>query len=85
MDWQLSRIGTEPVRSMLFEFARNGMDAYREDHPGFYNLFNLKRSCWQAFVKGVEKKYGGFEKFVTDRLGFSQDDLAKIKKNLTSA
>ncbi|KAI1271113.1 protein-tyrosine phosphatase-like protein [Xylaria sp. FL0933] len=83
-DWQLSRIGTEPVRTMLLEFARNGTDAYSEDQPGFYNLVSLRKSCWRAFVKGLEKQYGGFENFVMDKLGFSQDDLAKIKKNLTS-
>ncbi|KAI0407635.1 protein-tyrosine phosphatase-like protein [Xylaria palmicola] len=84
-DWQLSRIGTEPVRAMLLEFARNGTDAYGDDQPGFYNLVNLKKSCWRAFVKALEMQYGGFEGFVTGRLGFSQADLSKIKKNLTSA
>ncbi|KAI1355212.1 protein-tyrosine phosphatase-like protein [Xylaria sp. FL0043] len=83
-DWQLSRIGTEPVRTMLLEFARNGTDAYGEDQPGFYNLVSLRKSCWRAFVKGLERQYGGFENFAMDKLGFSQDDLAKIKKNLTS-
>ncbi|KAI1133425.1 protein-tyrosine phosphatase-like protein [Nemania abortiva] len=84
-DWQLSRIGTEPVRAMLLEFARKGTDAYGDNQPGFYNLVNLKKSCWGAFVKALEKQYGGFEGFVTGELGFSQDDLAKIKRNLTSA
>ncbi|KAI0974031.1 protein-tyrosine phosphatase-like protein [Xylaria arbuscula] len=84
-DWQLSRIGTEPVRSMLLEFARKGTDAYKDDQPGFYNLVSLRKSCWRAFVRALEKQYGGFENFVTDKLGFSQDDLVKIKKNLTSA
>ncbi|KAI1425722.1 protein-tyrosine phosphatase-like protein [Xylaria sp. FL1777] len=84
-DWQLSRIGTEPVRAMLLDFARKGTDARGNDHPGFYNLVSLRKSCWRAFIKGLEEQYGGFEKFVTDKLGFSQDDLAKIKKNLTNA
>ncbi|KAI0551988.1 protein-tyrosine phosphatase-like protein [Xylaria curta] len=84
-DWQLSRIGTEPVRAMLLEFARKGTDAYGDDQPGFYNLTSLRKSCWEAFANAVEKQYGGFDKFVTDRLGFSQDDLAKIKKNLTNS
>ncbi|KAI1303331.1 protein-tyrosine phosphatase-like protein [Xylaria venustula] len=84
-DWQLSRIGTEPVRSMLLEFARKGTDTYQDDQPGFYNLVNLRKSCWRAFARALEKQYGGFENFVTDKLGFSQDDLTKIRKNLTSA
>ncbi|KAI8633798.1 protein-tyrosine phosphatase-like protein [Xylariaceae sp. FL1651] len=84
LDWQLSRIGTEPVRAMLLEFARKGTDASGDDQPGFYNLVSLRKTCWQAFVKGVEREYGGFEKFVTDKLGFSKEDLVRIKKNLTS-
>ncbi|KAI1435195.1 protein-tyrosine phosphatase-like protein [Xylaria sp. CBS 124048] len=84
MDWQLSRIGTEPVRPSLLEFARKGSGGISSDDvPGFHNLVNLKRSCWRAFVLGLEKQYGGFERFVTDTLGFSQDDLAKIRENLT--
>ncbi|KAI0443711.1 protein-tyrosine phosphatase-like protein [Xylaria telfairii] len=84
-DWQLSRIGTEPMRAMLIEFAKQGSDAYGDDQPGFYNLVSMRKSCWQAFTTGLEKQYGGFEKLVTGKLGFSQDDLAKIKKNLTTA
>lgn len=84
-DWQLSRIGTEPVRSMLINFARNGTDAYNEEQPGFYNLISLRKSCWLAFTKALEKKHGGFEGFITGKLGFSPEDLATIRKNLTSA
>lgn len=70
---------------MLLEFAKKGTDAESVEQPGFYNLVSLRKSCWQAFVRGVENKYGGFDNFVTDKLGFSKDDLATIKKNLTSA
>ncbi|KAI1483038.1 protein-tyrosine phosphatase-like protein [Daldinia eschscholtzii] len=84
-DYLLSRIGTEPVRSMLLEFAVAGSHAKSKEQPGFHNLVNLRASSWNAFVDGVQKEYGGFEKFVTDKLGFSKDDLAKIKANLTSS
>ncbi|KAI1336319.1 protein-tyrosine phosphatase-like protein [Xylariaceae sp. FL0016] len=83
LDWLLSRIGTEPVRLMLLQFAMKGTNATDQDQPGFRNLCSLKRPCWDAFVEGVEKEYGGFENFVTGELGFSQDDLARIKTNLT--
>ncbi|KAI1820486.1 protein-tyrosine phosphatase-like protein [Xylaria intraflava] len=86
MDWQLSRIGTEPVRTSLLEFARkHSIGTAGEEAPGFHNLINLKKSCWRAFVLALEKQHGGFERFAADKLGFSEDDLAKIKKNLTSA
>ncbi|KAI1468143.1 protein-tyrosine phosphatase-like protein [Daldinia caldariorum] len=85
LDYMLSRIGTEPVRSMLLEFAVAGSHAESREQPGFHNLVNLRASSWNAFVDGVQEEYGGFEKFVTDKLGFSNDDLAKIKANLTSS
>ncbi|KAI1167733.1 protein-tyrosine phosphatase-like protein [Nemania serpens] len=84
-DWQLSRIGTEPVRAMLLEFAKKGTDTVDVHQPGFHNLVSLRKSCWLAFVRALEEQYGGPDKFVTDRLRFSEDDLATIKKNLTSA
>lgn len=49
--------------------------------PGFYNLVSLKPACWDAFVEVVGKKYGGFEGYVTKVLGFSSEDLVKIKTN----
>ncbi|KAI0015997.1 protein-tyrosine phosphatase-like protein [Xylariomycetidae sp. FL0641] len=83
-DWLLSRIGTEPVRPMLLQFAMKGTNAIDYEQPGFLNLANLKPSCWDAFVAGVKRDYGGFEKFVTDKLGFPPEDVAKIKMNLTT-
>ncbi|KAI0386853.1 protein-tyrosine phosphatase-like protein [Hypomontagnella monticulosa] len=85
LDYMLSRIGTEPVRMMLLDFAVAGTGAKSQEQPGFYNLINLRASCWKAFVDGVQKEYGGFEQFITDKLGFSKDDLAKIKANLTKS
>ncbi|KAI1084995.1 protein-tyrosine phosphatase-like protein [Whalleya microplaca] len=84
LDYLLSRIGTEPVRLMLLQFAMHGSHAESQEQPGFYNLCSLRASCWNHFLDSVQKEYGGFEQFVIDKLGFSTDDLAKIKVNLTS-
>ncbi|KAI0473145.1 protein-tyrosine phosphatase-like protein [Xylariaceae sp. FL0804] len=85
LDWMLSRVGTEPVREMLLKFAMEGSNAAGQEAPGFYNLCSLRRGCWEAFARGVERDYGGFEKFVTDELAFSHEDLAKIRKHLTTS
>ncbi|KAL7623221.1 hypothetical protein AAE478_006902 [Parahypoxylon ruwenzoriense] len=85
LDYLLSRIGTEPVRPMLLQFAVAGTRAESQEQPGFYNLVSLRASSWSAFADGVQKEYGGFEQFVADHLGFTKDDVAKIRANLTSS
>ena len=100
LDYMLSRIGSEPVRKQLEAFARLGAgvptlaaDASAEDvtaaaaavPPGFLNLINLRVVCWDAFVAALDKEHGGYEGYVTKVLGFSEADLATIKKNLTTA
>ena len=82
LDFLLSRVGTEPVREHLLAFAKRGARIESEDEPGFYNLASLKAVCWRAFLSALDKEYGGFDGYVTKTLGFSDEDLAKIKKNL---
>ncbi|KAK8089742.1 hypothetical protein PG997_004703 [Apiospora hydei] len=85
LDYLLSRIGTEPVRKQLIAFAMVGTHVKSEDQPGFLNLCSLTAASWDAFVNGVQRDYGGFEKFVTEKLRFSAEDVITIKKNLTSS
>lgn len=79
----LSRIGIEPAREQLLAFALHGSGAEGMDAPGFRNLCNQKVSCWRRFIQGLEREYGGWEGYVTGALGFSDDELKVIKKNLT--
>jgi hypothetical protein len=82
LDFLLSRIGTEPAREQLMQFALKGSMAEGMDAPGFANLANLRAVCWEAFVATVETDYGGWDAYVTRTLGFSTEDLAVIKRNL---
>ncbi|KAH6845101.1 protein-tyrosine phosphatase-like protein [Chaetomium sp. MPI-CAGE-AT-0009] len=81
-DYILSRVGIEPAREKLLESLTKGPMNVDMAAPGFRNLANLKASCWQAFIKAVEAEYGGFEGYVTGTLGFSEEEVAKIKSNL---
>ncbi|WYZ41843.1 hypothetical protein EsH8_V_000738 [Colletotrichum jinshuiense] len=81
-DYMLSRIGTETARERLLRYARIGTGITTDNNPGFNNLCSLRTSCWDAFVAGVQEKHGGWEGYVTGTLGFSDDDLGKIKTNL---
>lgn len=69
---------------MLLQFALAGAGAKGPEQPGFYNLCSLRASSWKAFTDGVQNKYGGFTQFAKQELGFSEEDLAKIKKNATT-
>lgn len=99
LDYMLSRIGSEPVRKQLEAFARMGAgvtapaaDATPEEAkaaaaavpPGFLNLINLRVVCWDAFLAALDTEHGGYEGYVTKVLGFSDADVAIIKKNLTA-
>ena len=78
----LSRIGTEPAREKLLEYARLGTGVTSDEEPRFLNLCSLRESCWDAFVAGVDEIHGGWEGYVTKELGFPAGDVAKIKGNL---
>ncbi|KAK0752517.1 protein-tyrosine phosphatase-like protein [Schizothecium vesticola] len=82
LDFMLSRIGTEPAREQLLAFALRGSGAAGVDAPGFRNMCNLRVSSWRRFVQGLEREYGGWEGYVTGALGFSDDELKVIKRNL---
>jgi len=82
LDFLLSRIGTEPAREQLLAFAKKGSRIDSEDAPGFHNLVSLREVCWNAFLSALDREYGGFSGYVTKTLGFSDDDLSVIVKNL---
>lgn len=81
----LSRIGTEPAREQLLAFAMKGSGIDTVDTPGFFNLCSLKMVCWEAFVNALDKEHGGWTGYVTKTLGFSEDDVVRIKQNLTGS
>lgn len=91
-DFLLTRIGYEPAREQLVQFAMKWSGAavpgdkcdldLAYEIPAFYNLVSLKASCWDAFIDALQRDHGGFEGYVTKVLGFSDEDLAKIKHNL---
>lgn len=93
-DFLLSRIGTEVAREHLLAFARKYCQSAEDDDdgsasfdevPGFLNLVSLRGVCWDAFVEAVGREFGGFEGYATKVLGFSEEDLVTIKKNLNEA
>ena len=86
LDWLLSRIGTEPAREQLLAFVSKAAGVDAAGNPiGFHNIASLRDVCWKAFLAELENKYGGFAGWVTKVLGFSDDDLKVIAKNLCTS
>lgn len=83
-DYMLSRIGTEPAREMLLQYARLGTGVTEDEAPGFHNLCRLRPGGWDAFIEGLTSVYGGWDGYVTGALGFSDEDLATMRRNLSS-
>ncbi|KAM0236576.1 hypothetical protein ACHAP5_009343 [Fusarium lateritium] len=81
LDYMLSRIGTEPARERLIAFVKDTIDVQDCEVPGFWNMVSLRPTFWKAFASGVDAEYGGWEGYVKG-LGFSEEDLKIIKKNL---
>ena len=83
-DYMLSRIGTEPARDKLLAFIMTSLGVTDTASPGFVDMVSLRPQYLNAFLQGLEEQYGGWDSYVTKTLGFSDEDLAKIKKNLQS-
>lgn len=78
----LSRIGIEPAREQLVGFALKSLDITDPETPGFYNLVDLRPEFWDAFLEGLNEEFGGWDGYVVKCLGLSEEDLARVKKNL---
>ncbi|KAF4969270.1 hypothetical protein FSARC_3476 [Fusarium sarcochroum] len=81
LDYMLSRIGTEQARERLTLFVTEVLGIDDLEAPGFWNMMSLRPTFWKAFVEGVDAEYGGWDGYVKG-LGFSEEDLETIKKNL---
>ncbi|CAM1500890.1 Fc.00g100520.m01.CDS01 [Cosmosporella sp. VM-42] len=84
LDFMLSRLGTEPAREKLTHFAMASVGITDPETPGFYNLVALRPSFYKAFLSGLEEEYGGWDGYATKGLGFTDEELKKIKNNLRS-
>lgn len=82
-DYMLSRIGIEPAREMLTGFAAESMAGGDAETPGFWNMVNFRPQSMTRFLEKMGEEYeGGCEGYLRDGLGFSEEDVEKIKENL---
>ncbi|KAJ2979633.1 hypothetical protein NQ176_g3131 [Zarea fungicola] len=74
----------EPVRDKLIGYAMSTVGITDPETPGFFNLAQLRPEFWNAFLDGINEKFGGWDGYITspDGLGISKEDLEIIKTNI---
>ncbi|KAJ5164370.1 Protein-tyrosine/Dual-specificity phosphatase [Penicillium coprophilum] len=90
-DYILTRVGLESARENLMEaFAVNlepdgiDIDQLSPEALGMLELCGVRASSMEAFLISFENTYeNGIEGYLIDKLGFSQSDLATMRRNLT--
>lgn len=81
-DYALSRIGIEPHRETLLKIWLQWKKDWDMDTPGMVEFFAIKGSIMKTVMEMVDEKYGGMRGYVKHELGFSNEEIEKIKANL---
>ncbi|KID67000.1 Tyrosine-protein phosphatase [Metarhizium brunneum] len=94
-EYALTRVGTEPFRAKMLPAAILGFAGIAlEDGdggstvqnglkvPGVREILGSRAEIMADFMEGLETRYGGAEGYLRERLGFSEDDVRRIRDNL---
>ncbi|KIJ57092.1 hypothetical protein M422DRAFT_198473 [Sphaerobolus stellatus SS14] len=82
-DYSLTRVGREPQRALIM--ARLAKEPeFAENKEAALNMLESRYETMTAFLDFLEEKYGGAESYLKTYLGFSEEDISKIRKNLLS-
>lgn len=82
-NYALTRIGIEPARSVLSMALKNALPPdVTDETPGFKELCSILPETGEAFVDMLEKDFGGAEGYCKEILGFSDQEIEKVKEHL---
>ncbi|PPJ50849.1 hypothetical protein CBER1_07266 [Cercospora berteroae] len=73
-DYDLSRVGIEPVRELLLAKVLSYGNVDPKDAGGFADL--------RAFVVELSREYGGVHAYLNNHLGFTSEEIQQIRENL---
>jgi hypothetical protein len=82
-DYALTRIGVEPSRDMLLQMLKLWNKEWTAETPGMQEFVQVRGEFILAFLEEVEGKFGGVEGWVRNVLGFSKDDVERVREVLT--
>lgn len=81
-DYLLTRIGIEPARVMFENHFKYSWGITDLTNKGYLNAMSLSPDCFTLVTEEVTKEYGGWDEYLEKKLGFSKEDLDKIRENL---
>lgn len=87
-DYILTRVGLENVRENLTKALalHFGTDHLSSEAIGMLELSSVRAHAMESFLKTFESIYdGGIQGYLTTKLGFSEDDVEQMRRNLMTA
>lgn len=86
-DYIYTRVALEEARENLTEALAlsAGTDHLSPEALGMVQLSGVSAEAMATFLKTFETKYGGVEFFLITTLGFTPDDVDRIRKNLVES
>ncbi|KII95039.1 hypothetical protein PLICRDRAFT_48010 [Plicaturopsis crispa FD-325 SS-3] len=80
-DYALTRVGREPSRAMVMErLAREPI--FASNNEAALNMFSCRPETMIAFLRLLEEKYGGVDGYLKKYVGFGDEDIAIIRRNI---
>ncbi|KAA1473441.1 hypothetical protein DENSPDRAFT_839914 [Dentipellis sp. KUC8613] len=80
-DYALTRIGREPMREAVM--ARLSREPIFIQNPdAALNMFSSRHETMLAFLQMFRERYGGAEAYLKQYCGFTDDDIATIRRNI---
>ncbi|KAL0950285.1 hypothetical protein HGRIS_010264 [Hohenbuehelia grisea] len=81
MDYALTRVGREPARAMIME-RLSKEPLFASNNEAALNMFTCRASTMTAFLSLLEERYGGVETYLKRVIGFSEEDVLRIRQNI---
>jgi len=83
-DYALTRIGREPQRALIMSrLAKEPV--FIENRAAALKMLESRAETMLAFLDLLNEKYGGIEGYLNTFLGFSEEDITKMRKNILAA
>jgi protein tyrosine/serine phosphatase len=85
-EYSLTEVGLASWKAHLIAYISKETDNndLDEDQKGSLNMLGAKKESMRESLKMLKREYGTAEDYMKKVCGFTEDDLTRIRKNLTS-